>query len=296
MTVWDTRKPQGYARHWERVLPLDPVQITIDKDTVVMAPLRNRRSSSVYVWDLRSDESRVIRPVSDLCLWHTEQDENVLVTFEIDWDADPPKVQQTKWQLNNGEQLDRKKFNLSQGGRRVKKSELRRTPNDWYRSYDHKTVTELHFSNDPFATLHLVYDHTLDRLSVRWVESSMPINQFAFPGNCGSLTPHIIYRWVHHLRGIGVYDATTGFATVHPYQLDSREVRARNLLDARRRLPPTPRPIENTDHFRSSLQPFGDREVFGVASENGIQLWFFNPDFAPELKDVVPFLAMEESG
>lgn len=84
MTVWDTRKPQGYARHWERVLPLDPVQITIDKDTVVMAPLRNRRSSSVYVWDLRSDESRVIRPVSDLCLWHTEQDENVLVTFEID--------------------------------------------------------------------------------------------------------------------------------------------------------------------------------------------------------------------
>ena len=29
--------------------------------------------------------------------------------------------------------------------------------------------------------------------------------------------------------------------------------------------------------------PFGDREVFGVATKDGIQFWFFNPNFTPDL-------------
>lgn len=41
---------------------------------------------------------------------------------------------------------------------------------------------------------------------------------------------------------------------------------------------------------------FGDHEVFGVSSEEGVQLWFFNPNFVPGLPDARPFLPMEESG
>lgn len=29
------------------------------------------------------------------------------------------------------------------------------------------------------------------------------------------------------------------------------------------------------------LNVFGDREVFGLANRAGLELWFFNPDFAP---------------
>lgn len=138
-----------------------------------------------------------------------------------------------------------------------------------------------------------MYDHTVDRLNVRWIKCTVPINKFAFLGSCGSVTPHIIYRWVHQLKGIGVYNAATGAATVHPYQLDTREISARSLLA---NLPPPGRPMDNKDIIRFSLQPFGDREVFGVASEDGMQLWFFNPDFVPDLRSAEPFLAVEESG
>lgn len=41
---------------------------------------------------------------------------------------------------------------------------------------------------------------------------------------------------------------------------------------------------------------FGDREVFGVANEDGIQFWIFNPNFTPNLPGALPFLPMEESG
>lgn len=196
-------------------------------------------------------------------------------------------------EVNNGERLDRKRVRLSLEGRHVSKFDLRRAMNDWYRTYDRKTVTELHHINDPSATLQVMYDYKVDRLSARWIKCSVPINKFAFLGSCGSVTPHIIYRWVHQLRGIGVYNAATGKATVHPYQFHTGEVNARSLLA---NLPPPSRPMDSKDIMRFSLQPFGDREVFGVASEDGMQLWFFNPDFVPELEDAEPFLAIEESG
>lgn len=37
------------------------------------------------------------------------------------------------------------------------------------------------------------------------------------------------------------------------------------------------------------MQVFGDREVFGLASDDGAQLWFFNPDFLPDLSFAKPF-------
>ncbi|KAL1991478.1 hypothetical protein VTN49DRAFT_4786 [Thermomyces lanuginosus] len=42
------------------------------------------------------------------------------------------------------------------------------------------------------------------------------------------------------------------------------------------------------------LQWFGDREVCGVAGEGGVQLWFFDPDFVPDIPGVEPLLALEE--
>lgn len=44
------------------------------------------------------------------------------------------------------------------------------------------------------------------------------------------------------------------------------------------------------------MQSFGNREVFGLASADGVQFWFFNPNFVPDIPGVEPLLAMEESG
>ncbi|KAL1990764.1 hypothetical protein VTN49DRAFT_6603 [Thermomyces lanuginosus] len=44
------------------------------------------------------------------------------------------------------------------------------------------------------------------------------------------------------------------------------------------------------------IRVFGDHEVFGLASDDGAQLWFFNPNFVPDVPNAHPFLAMEESG
>lgn len=63
--------------------------------------------------------SSTIEPFSKLELWHVDADEDVLVTFEIDWKEHPPTVQQTKWSLARGEQLDRKTFRLSVEARHV---------------------------------------------------------------------------------------------------------------------------------------------------------------------------------
>lgn len=109
------------------------------------------------------------------------------------------------------------------------------------------------------------------------------------------LAPHIYYIWVPWYRGIAVCNAATGTTTVHRYQLDIREVSAKNLLGARP--PPSSRMREYTGRLMSGcFTPFGDREVFGMASYDGIQLWFFNPDFVPDIPGAEPFLAVEESG
>ena len=34
-----------------------------------------------------------------------------------------------------------------------------------------------------------------------------------------------------------------------------------------------------------AVKPFGDQEVFGLAGDGGVELWFFNPNFVPDLRD-----------
>lgn len=101
-----------------------------------------------------------------------------------------------KWKLSTGKQLDRKKFGLSLGGRRVNRKKLVRSLNDWLRTYDHKTITELRFTENPFATMYLMYNYKVDRLGACWVDCKKPINKLSwYVGRCGSLTPYITYRW-----------------------------------------------------------------------------------------------------
>lgn len=294
--MWDIHTSQRLAER--RVLRV-PSRVTIEKDKVIIIPNTVTQSYPIYVWDLCTDQFQTIGSFSDLDLWYVDTDEDVPVTFEIDWKTHLPKVQQTKWSLVSGEQLSRKKFHLSVAGPRVDRRVLQPSFNDWHRTSGHKTVTELyHVESDPLYTLRLTYDYATDCLSLHWIHCAKPINDVALRGRCNSLAPHIIYRWAVQHRGIVIYDVAADTATVHPYQFHAGEVITRQFICAL--LPPSPHeirlePLTNLKFF-STHWFFGDREVFGVGTRDGIQLWFFNPDFVPDLPDAEPFLAMEESG
>ncbi|KAL1973995.1 hypothetical protein VTN31DRAFT_5555 [Thermomyces dupontii] len=216
-----------------------------------------------------------------------DADEDVLVVFEINWNEQPPLVQQTKWSLTGGERLDCKRFPLSLGGRPVAGKDILPA---WHRTYGRKTMAQLNLKNADVVML-LAYNHAVDRLSVRWINCADPINDFGMPGPRVPLAPRIFYRWAPGCEGIAVSDTATGMTTVHPYQLDTREVSARKLLSARR--PPASRSPNVTQILASFLLPFGDNEMFGLASDDGTQLWFFNPDFTPDLSFAEPFLSMK---
>lgn len=85
-----------------------------------MADLKSKQPPIVYIWHLGSDHFRSIGTFSNQWLWRVDPDENVLITFEINWDTHPPEVQQTKWTLT-GMLLDQKQFHLLVPGCRVDK-------------------------------------------------------------------------------------------------------------------------------------------------------------------------------
>lgn len=76
---------------------------------------------------------------------------------------------------------------------------------------------------------------------------------------------------------------------MHPYQLDAREAKTWRRLHERNRR-------RRSDSGEFCFLPFGDREVLGLASFDGFQLWIFNPDFELDLPPAEPFRAMEETG
>ena len=75
-------------------------------------------------------------------------------------------------------------------------------------------------------------------------------------------------------------DAENETVCVWRYQMNKSEVGRERLTSS---------------HTYAPLHFFGDREVFGMASEDGIQLWFFNPNFIPDIPDLELYLPMEES-
>lgn len=76
-----------------------------------------------------------------------------------------------------------------------------------------------------------------------------PINDVLRFG-CAHLTPNLVYNWTGLLV---VFDASTGTVTQHPF----------------------------TSPSNPHTKVFGDREVFGLADDKGVHLWFFNPSFVP---------------
>ncbi|KAL1997005.1 hypothetical protein VTN49DRAFT_7870 [Thermomyces lanuginosus] len=91
LAVWDTNTSQECGGE----VPFFPNIVSIVKDKVVMTRLKQGPPRLFY-----------------------DVDENLLVTFEIDWDTAPPEVQQTNWTLA-GQLLDKKRFLLSLSGRHV---------------------------------------------------------------------------------------------------------------------------------------------------------------------------------
>lgn len=73
----------------------------------------------MYSWDLCTNRFQTIGCFFRVAYWHLHVDDDVLVMFEIDGDQSMPEVQQTKWSLTCGEQLDEKRYCLSVVGPRV---------------------------------------------------------------------------------------------------------------------------------------------------------------------------------
>lgn len=283
---------------------LDPEEVCLERDKVVMFQRLTFEGSPqptpIYIWDLSTDDIQEIGSFCELWLWHMDVDENVLVTFEIDWDKYyPPEVQQTKWTLT-GRLLDRKHFHLPPPGRRVDEVGFPPgglSPN--HRTFGHKTVTQL-FSrtDDKLTMMDLMYDYAIDKLSLRWNDEALPIETTDSTEFCELIIPHMItpyitYQWIHHLNRFDICNAADGTITLHPYQLDIREVRTCDKVIPNSR----PRARFGTElSEQPRMLPLGDREVFALVSYDGIQLWFFNPNFVPNVPGTMPFRAMEETG
>lgn len=302
--MWDTRTLQRYARG----LPCSDHHTSIDKDKVVIVDYGSKPLFPVYIWDLSSDRFQKINTFSDLFLWHLDADDGILVAFEIDWDKRPPAVRETKWTMT-GRVVERKHFPLSLSDYRVNREILEPSKDFIQLTVDtntdsafghHKTVTQLRYSDPRCGNcwISLTYDHTVDKLSARWDDDFPPVYDMTNTPVIATLSPKIMYRWDRFLKVLQLFYRELGMMDMKPYQLDAREVLTRKRL--RTRLPAQLPATLDYDAINKDdelvLPIFGDREIFGVASEDGIQFWIFHPNFTPNLPNALPFLPMEESG
>lgn len=156
-------------------------------------------------------------------------DDNILVTFEIDWSIHPPEVQQTKWTLT-GQQLHRRRFRISLFGHRVNKQYFLQYGSPGI-TYNHKTVKrEVPFS-DSHVSMDLVYDYAIDSLSVRWNDCDQPILEHSCRHYWEFLTPDIVYHWNCLQRRIDIFNADDRTTISQPYQVDIRENMVRTRFD-----------------------------------------------------------------
>lgn len=299
IAVWDVHTSQ---KLWETVLWSDPVHITVAKDKAIIVPQPDYRPyPHVYrplqIWDLQSNESIVFDSFLNLHLCHVDAGKDILITFEISWQTGSAIVTQTTWTLTDAKKVHQKQFNLPLGDRPLDEENTtgRHPVYGWCCEYGQKTITLVHFQTNPDVMLHLTYDYAIDRLSARWIDYSGPIPLDSTYDLSTSLTPDINYRWFTPAMFVEVGDASTETSELYSYQFDYREATARDVLCVQ---PTRPRPLEDPDSLCEYPFNFfsGDREVVAVPSVDGVQLWFFNPDFVPDLPDAGPFVPMEESG
>lgn len=242
---------------------------------VVVASLSSDKLEPIYIWDLRQNHVQGIGNFTNLSLYYMSATENVLVAFESVGRDQPTKVQQTKWNTTNGQLLEKKVFHLQLPADCPRRSF---TDPNFCRIYNHKSVACFVESFDRFAVTCLEYDYTVDQLSVRCTNRAEPIRDSKRKGGiCFTrLTGSIEYRYLQSKCQVAVCDAAAGKVTLHPVQVkDDRIIRIRSLSN------PTP----YDPCYLSYFETFGDREVFGLANHYGVQLWFFNPSFAPDPLD-----------
>ena len=163
-------------------------------------------------------------------------------------------------------------------GRRVSVDRYSQLSETWRRNFGHKTVMGLRIHRG-FVML-VTYDHAVDQLSLRLVDFTKPVPYSSLLA--APLARDIVYCWEHEPGEIAVHDVAAGTTTMHPYRLDAREIINRSIFTLSARQPPSlGRDGSVWKKVAPVMMPFGDSELLGLPSQDGLQLWFFNPDFAP---------------
>ncbi|KAL1975752.1 hypothetical protein VTN31DRAFT_4144 [Thermomyces dupontii] len=177
----------------EIVRPFQGIRIPHQSDIadVLAHPLRLYSGSLPFT--SRLYQVHGIGSVGEPFLWHVDVDENMLVIFEINWSMLPVEVQESKWTLN-GKLLDRKCVDVSLSGRRL--DEIRVLPamnlrHSKYRTFGHKTVSRLFPEMFGKATMDLVYDHTVDKLAVRY-DPTQSFKSYHDLNFYQTLTPYVL--------------------------------------------------------------------------------------------------------
>lgn len=176
-------------------IPSGPLVESIVKDKMVVVTNFKGRRLFAHIWDLGADQVGQIGQVCNFAEgnWlHIAADDNVLVGFEINWDVDPPEVQQTKWTLA-GQMLERKYVRLSLSS--VRGLDITRFPprRHFSRTFGNITVSRLSSWRDGGDMMDLIYDYAADKLTLRWIDDYLP------PFDCEYhrilVTPYVSYEW-----------------------------------------------------------------------------------------------------
>lgn len=284
LTAWDIYAEKRLDQELRGSFPL----YRIVEGKVVITSLQLSSMSSIYVWDLSSNqlqhiESSGVGSASNLILCHMDVAKNMLVAFQVSRYELPPKVWQTKWSTTTEQLLERKMiFDLPMPDDRPV---CYRDSEPW-RTYGHRTVAQLFFATANQVTLHFEYDGSVDRLSFRWINCAEPMNAEFPRKESAYLTPNLFYHFSTTTGQFAIYNTRTGTATLRTAPLRASYA------------------IKNYSSWKWIRQqwqgatpfdpPFshvcGDREAFGFANAIGVQLWFFNENFAPDfLPDGVYF-------
>lgn len=228
------------------------------------------RPRPIYIWDLSSNRFQEIGNFSKLRLCHVDMTENVLVAFEVDLGEEPSEVCQTRW-TTTGQLLEKKILHLAIPVDQPLDRLL--TDPDPGSTFGNKSVTELFFAAGKHPTVHLEYDHAAGRFKDWRISPPDNLIKNGLAFDSIYLTPYLVYRWIWETGHVVVYNAATKTPTLHPTQLpDSTS----NLI-----IPEPPRSYGITSRSRKFCA-FGDRDVLCVVNHTGVQLWFFNPNFASD--------------
>lgn len=290
LTAWNIHTKQQCAGG---DFPCFPNGIHLQRDKVVIADRLGEmeRFWFLHVWDLSSNRIEKYGRFTDLCLWHLDWAENLLITFEINWNTPQPEVQQTKWTLMNGQPCDRRRFHLPISRETV--DQLRPTLESCgfgtICTHGRKTVRRVESPSPMKDSIDFIYDPAVGKLSVRWnwFRPEIPSHD---SHHSAFLNHNIVYHWNRKDNCLEIYNDDNQTTTRLPHYLDIREIKT--SMGFKRPLGRV-RSVLHDDEPR--LLAFGDREVFGLASDDGVQIWFFNPRFVPDVPGAKRFIPMGNS-